>query len=101
MVQSGATGIALTKIDVLDTFEEIKVCVGYNLNGQQIDYFPSSEFDQDKIEPVYESFEGWNSTTTGIDCFKDLPAQAQKYVNRISELTKTKINRSGFYQSKT
>ena len=92
LVQSGATGIALTKIDVLDTFEEIKVCVGYNLNGQQIDYFPSSEFDQDKIEPVYESFEGWNSTTTGIDNFKDLPAQAQKYVNRISELTRTKID---------
>jgi len=92
LVQSGATGIALTKIDVLDTFEEIKVCVGYNLNGQQIDYFPSSEFDQDKIEPIYESFEGWNSTTTGIDSFKDLPAQAQKYVNRISELTKTKID---------
>ena len=92
LVQSGATGIALTKIDVLDTFEEIKVCVGYNLNGQQIDYFPSSEFDQDKIEPVYESFEGWNSTTTGISDFKDLPAQAQKYVNRISELTKTKID---------
>ena len=92
LVQSGATGIALTKIDVLDTFDEIKVCVGYNLNGQQIDYFPSSEFDQDKIEPVYESFEGWNSTTTGIDSFKDLPEQAQKYVNRISELTKTKID---------
>ena len=92
LVQSGATGIALTKIDVLDTFEEIKVCVGYNLNDHQIDYFPSSEFDQDKIEPVYESFEGWNSTTTGISDFKDLPAQAQKYVNRISELTKTKID---------
>ncbi len=92
LVQSGATGIALTKIDVLDAFEEIKVCVGYSLNGQQIDYFPSSEFDQDKIEPVYESFEGWNSTTTGINSFKDLPEQAQRYVNRISELTKTKID---------
>ena len=92
LVQSGATGIALTKIDVLDTFKEIKVCVGYNLNGQQIDYFPSSEFDQDKIEPIYESFEGWNSTTTGINDFEDLPEQAQKYVNRISELTKTKID---------
>ena len=92
LVQSGATGIALTKIDVLDSFEEIKVCVGYNLNGQQIGYFPSSEFDQDKIEPVYESFKGWNSTTTGINDFKDLPEQAQKYVNRISELTETKID---------
>ena len=92
LVQSGATGIALTKIDVLDTFEEIKVCIGYNLNGQQIEYFPSSEFDQDKIEPVYESFKGWNSTTTGINDFKDLPEQAQKYISRISELTKTKID---------
>ncbi len=92
LVQSGATGIALTKIDVLDSFEEIKVCVGYNLNGQQIGYFPSSEFDQDKIEPVYESFKGWNSTTTGINDFKDLPERAQNYVNRISELTETKID---------
>ena len=92
LVQSGATGIALTKIDVLDAFEEIKICVGYNLNGQQIDYFPSSEFDQEKIEPIFESFEGWNSTTTGINDFKDLPEQAQKYVKRISELTNTKID---------
>ena len=92
LVQSGATGIALTKIDVLDAFEEIKICVGYNLNGQQIDYFPSSEFDQEKIEPIFESFEGWNSTTTGINDFKNLPEQAQKYVKRISELTNTKID---------
>ncbi len=92
LVQSGATGIALTKIDVLDAFEEIKICVGYNLNGQQIDYFPSSEFDQEKIEPIFESFEGWNSTTTGTNDFKDLPEQAQKYVKRISELTNTKID---------
>ena len=92
LVQSGATGIALTKIDVLDGFEEIKICVGYNLNGQQIDYFPSSEFDQEKIEPIFESFEGWNSSTTGINDFKDLPEQAQKYVKRISELTNTKID---------
>jgi len=92
LVQSGATGIALTKIDVLDAFEEIKICVGYNLNGQQIDYFPSSEFDQEKIGPIFESFEGWNSTTTGINDFKNLPEQAQKYVKRISELTNTKID---------
>ncbi len=92
LVQSGATGIALTKIDVLDAFEEIKICVGYNLNGQQIDYFPSSEFDQEKIVPIFESFEGWNSTTTGINDFKNLPEQAQKYVKRISELTNTKID---------
>ena len=64
MTQSGVTGIALTKIDVLDTFEEIQVCTGYRLNGKIIDYFPSSEDDQANVEPIYESFEGWKSSTT-------------------------------------
>ena len=92
MTQSGATGIALTKIDVLDTFDEIKVCIAYELNGKKIDYFPSSEDDQANVIPVYEIFKGWNSTTTGINDFKDLPELAQKYINRISELTDTKID---------
>ena len=92
MVQSGITGIALTKIDVLDTFDEIKICIAYKLNGQEIDYFPSSEFDQVNVEPIYEIFQGWNSTTTGISNFEDLPENARKYVNCISELTKTKID---------
>ena len=91
-VQSGITGIALTKIDVLDTFEEIKVCVAYKLNGKEIDYFPSSEVDQMNVEPIYETFQGWNSTTTGISKFGDLPELAKTYVDQIAELTKTKID---------
>ena len=92
LVQSGVTGIALTKIDVLDSFDEIKICVGYKLGDQKLDYFPSSEDDQQNVEPIYESFEGWKSKTTGIDSFKDLPILAQNYINRIVELTGTKID---------
>ena len=92
LVQSGVTGIALTKIDVLDSFDEIKICVGYKLGDQELDYFPSSEDDQLKVEPIYESFEGWKSKTTGINSFEDLPILARKYINRIVELTGTKID---------
>ena len=92
LVQSGVTGIALTKIDVLDSFDEIKICVGYKLGDQKLDYFPSSEDDQQNVEPVYESFEGWKSKTTGINSFEDLPILAQNYINRIVELTGTKID---------
>ena len=92
LVQSGVTGIALTKIDVLDSFDEIKICVGYKLGDQKLDYFPSSEDDQLNVEPIYESFEGWKSKTTGINSFEDLPILAQNYINRIVELTGTKID---------
>ena len=92
LVQSGVTGIALTKIDVLDSFDEIKICVGYKLGDQKLDYFPSSEDDQLNVEPIYESFEGWKSKTTGINSFEDLPTLAQNYINRIVELTGTKID---------
>ena len=92
LVQSGVTGIALTKIDVLDSFDEIKICVGYKLGNQKLDYFPSSEDDQLNVEPIYESFEGWKSKTTGINSFEDLPILAQNYINRIVELTGTKID---------
>tara|TARA_Y100000996_G_scaffold42340_1_gene29333 strand:- start:1309 stop:2595 length:1287 start_codon:yes stop_codon:yes gene_type:complete len=92
LVQSGVTGIALTKIDVLDSFDEIKICVGYKLGDQKLDYFPSSEDDQLNVEPIYESFEGRKSKTTGINSFEDLPILAQNYINRIVELTGTKID---------
>ena len=92
LVQSGVTGIALTKIDVLDSFDEIKICVGYKLGDQKLDYFPSSEDDQQNVEPIYESFEGWKSKTTGVNSFEDLPILAQNYINRIVELTGTKID---------
>ncbi len=92
LIQSGVTGIALTKIDVLDHFEEIKICVGYKLNGKEIDYFPSSEVDQNNIIPIYESFKGWQSNTTGIKELEKLPQVAQDYISLISKLTKTKID---------
>ena len=82
----GVTGIALTKLDVLDELKEIKICVGYRLDGQVIDYMPSGMEAQASIEPVYETFEGWNSSTYGARSWADLPAMAVKYIRRIEEL---------------
>lgn len=83
---NGITGIALTKLDVLDGLEEIKVCVGYKLDGKDIDYYPSSQIDQAKIQPVYEVMEGWSQSTYGARTWGDLPAAAVKYVRHIEEL---------------
>ncbi|UTW57970.1 adenylosuccinate synthase [Kordiimonas sp. SCSIO 12603] len=82
----GVTGIALTKLDVLDGLEELKVCVGYKHNGEVIDYLPYGMEDQANIEPVYETLEGWNETTFGARSWADLPAKAVKYIRRIEEL---------------
>lgn len=82
----GITGIALTKLDVLDGMEELKICVGYTLNGETIDYFPSSTEDQAAVEPVYESMPGWSESTEGARSWNDLPANAVKYVRRLEEL---------------
>jgi adenylosuccinate synthase len=83
---SGVTGIALTKIDVLDGFETIKICTGYRLNGEIIDYLPSHAAEQAAVEPVYEEMDGWEGTTVGARSWADLPAQAIKYIRRIEEL---------------
>ncbi|MGE3987534.1 adenylosuccinate synthase [Pseudorhodoplanes sp.] len=83
---SGIDGIALTKLDILDGFEEIKVCVGYRLDGRPIDYLPASERAQALVEPVYETIEGWQDATAGARSWADLPAQAIKYVRWIEEL---------------
>ncbi|WP_084399284.1 adenylosuccinate synthase [Henriciella aquimarina] len=83
---SGVNGLALTKLDVLDGFEEIKVCVGYKLNGKEIDYFPAGLTDQAAVEPVYESMPGWKDSTKGARSWADLPAEAVKYVRRLEEL---------------
>ncbi|WP_181708572.1 adenylosuccinate synthase [Chthonobacter rhizosphaerae] len=83
---SGINGIALTKLDVLDGLEEIKVCVGYKLDGKTIDYLPASQEAQAKVEPVYETLEGWSGTTRGARSWADLPAQAVKYVRYVEEL---------------
>ena len=90
--QSGIDGIALTKLDVLDTFEVLKVCVGYEVHGKKIDYFPSSEFDQAVIKPIYEEIEGWNSKTVGCQNLEDLPKKAINYINRISDLIGAEID---------
>lgn len=83
---SGITGIALTKLDVLDGFEEIAICTGYRLRGETLDYFPSHAADQAAVEPVYETMEGWSESTAGARSWADLPAQAIKYIRRIEEL---------------
>ncbi len=83
---SGITGIALTKLDVLDGLDEIKVSTGYMLDGERIDLFPAAEEAQARVEPIYESFEGWKGTTAGARSWSALPAQAVKYVKYLEEL---------------
>ncbi len=83
---SGVTGIALTKLDVLDGFDTLKICTGYKLRGELIDYLPAHAADQAEVEPVYEEMEGWHGTTAGARSWADLPAQAVKYIRRIEEL---------------
>ncbi|WP_019996528.1 adenylosuccinate synthase [Aureimonas ureilytica] len=83
---NGIHGLALTKLDVLDGMDEIRICVGYELDGERIDYFPASLGAQRRVVPIYESFEGWKGTTAGARSWADLPAQAVKYVRQIEEL---------------
>jgi adenylosuccinate synthase len=83
---SGMHGIALTKLDILDALKEIKICVGYRLDGREIDYLPASEHAQARVEPIYESAEGWHAVTAGARSWAQLPADAIKYVRRIEEL---------------
>ena len=83
---SGIQGIALTKLDILDGFEEIKICKGYKLDGREIDYLPAGEHAQARVEPVYETAEGWDGVTAKARSWAELPAQAIKYVRRIEEL---------------
>jgi len=89
---SGINGIALTKLDVLDELEEIKMCISYELNGKKIDYLPASIEDQFKIKPVYKIFKGWKSSTKGIKKFDDLPANAKKYINDLEKFVETKVS---------
>jgi adenylosuccinate synthase len=87
----GVTGIALTKLDVLDTFETVKVCTGYRLDGTTLDYLPSHAADQARVEPIYEEIEGWPGSTHGARSWADLPARAIKYVRRIEELIRCPV----------
>jgi adenylosuccinate synthase len=83
---SGVSGIALTKLDVLDGFPVLKICVGYDLDGQRMDYLPTAADAQARCTPIYEEMEGWSETTAGARSWADLPGAAIKYVRRIEEL---------------
>lgn len=83
---NGMHGIALTKLDVLDGLGEIRVCIGYRLDGQEIDYLPASQGQQARVEPIYTSLEGWKESTVGARSWADLPAQAVKYVRLVEDL---------------
>jgi adenylosuccinate synthase len=88
---SGMDGIALTKLDVLDGLSELKVCVGYKINGQEFDYFPTLPSLQAAAEPVYENMDGWSESTQGARSWADLPATAIKYIRRIEELIEAPV----------
>jgi adenylosuccinate synthase len=89
---SGIDGIALTKLDVLDALDEIKMCVEYDLNGEKIDYLPAAVEDQLRIKPIYKKFPGWKTSTSGIKNMDDLPDNAKNYIYAVEDFIGTKIS---------
>ena len=89
---SGIDGIALTKLDVLDDLDEIKMCVQYNLNDKKIDYLPAAVEDQLKIKPIYKTFPGWKTSTKGIKIMKELPENAKNYIYAIEDFIGAKVS---------
>ena len=89
---SGINGIALTKLDVLDELDEIKMCVEYELNGKKIDYLPASVEDQLKIKPIFKSFKGWKKSTNGVKNIDELPQEAKNYIYAIEDFVGAKIS---------
>lgn len=89
---SGIDGIALTKLDVLDGVKEIKICTGYKLGNEVLDYLPANHDDLARVEPIYETMEGWSESTYGARSWADLPAAAVKYARRIEELIEAPVN---------
>ena len=89
---SGINGIALTKLDVLDDLDHVKMCVAYELDGNTIDYLPAAVADQLKVKPIYKTFEGWKTSTKGIKNFKDLPENAKKYIRELEQFIETKVS---------
>tara|TARA_B100001564_G_scaffold254156_1_gene216193 strand:- start:573 stop:1865 length:1293 start_codon:yes stop_codon:yes gene_type:complete len=89
---SGINGIALTKLDVLDELDEIKMCIEYNLNGNKIDYLPTSSEDQFNVKPIYKSFPGWKSSTQGVRNMKDLPEKAKNYIYALEDFIGAKVS---------
>ena len=89
---AGINAIALTKLDVLDELDEIKVCVEYELKGKKIDYLPASSDDQFNIKPIYKTFPGWKSSTQGVRNIKDLPEKAKNYIYALEDFLGAKIS---------
>ena len=89
---SGINGIALTKLDVLDELDEIKMCVAYELDGKKVDYLPAAVDDQLKVKPIYKSFKGWKSSTKGIKNFEKLPENAKIYIKEHEKFIETKVS---------
>ena len=89
---SGINGVALTKLDVLDSLKEIKMCVGYRIGNKKVDYLPASFEDQMKVKPIYKTFKGWECSTRGIKKFSHLPKNAKKYINAVEKFIETKIS---------
>ena len=87
----GITGMALTKLDVLDGLDTVMICTGYRLDGRELDYLPAHPAEQARVEPIYEQFEGWSESTAGARSWAQLPAQAIKYIRRIEELTECPV----------
>ena len=88
---AGITGMALTKLDVLDGFDVLRICVGYECNGQRLDIFPANAAEQAACTPIYEEMPGWSETTYGARSWAELPANAVKYIRRLEELTQLPV----------
>ena len=88
---SGINGIALTKLDVLDHLDEIRMCIAYEIDGKKIDYLPASVDDQFKVKPIYKNFKGWNSSTKGIKNFDELPENAKIYIKELEKFIEAKV----------
>ncbi len=88
---NGLQRLAITKLDVLDTFDEIRVCVGYEVNGRRLKTFPTDVASLDRITPIYQSFEGWNRPLSGVTAYTDLPSKARRYVEALAQLTGTQL----------
>ena len=89
---SGINGIALTKLDVLDEFDEIKMCIHYELDGKKIDYLPTSSKDQFKVKPIYKTFPGWKTSTQGLRNINELPEKARNYIIAVEDFIGAKIS---------
>jgi adenylosuccinate synthase len=89
---NGFTGTAITRLDVLDILPRLKICVGYKLDGQTIDYFPASITALERCQPIYEELPGWQTPTTHISQYEELPAEARQYVARLEALSACPVN---------